>query len=53
MLFIMCLFRVELVVVVVSEAVGVVIHGVDGSPSSEDQMRYTILLHVCQRYITS
>ena len=46
-------FCVELVVVVVSEAVGVAIHGVDGSPSPEAQMRYVILLRVCRRYTTS
>ena len=46
-------FFFELAVVVVSEPVGVVIHGVDGSPSPEDQMMYAIILRVCRRYTTS
>ena len=49
----LCLFCVGLVVIVMSETVGVVIHGVGGSPSPEDQMRYAILLCVCRRYTTS
>ena len=53
LLFALCRFCAELVVVVVSEAVGVAIHGVDGSPSLEDQMRYAILLRVCRRYTMS
>ena len=53
LLFALCLFCVELVVSDVSEVVEVAIHGVDWSPSSEDQMMYAILLHICQRYSTS
>ena len=53
LLFALCLFCIVLVVVVMSDAVGVIIYGVDGSPSPEDQMRYTILLHVCWRYTMS
>ena len=38
--FAVLLFRVEFVAVVVSAAVGVAIHGVEGSPCPGDQMRY-------------
>ena len=39
-MFAVRLFCAEFVAVIVSAAVGVVTHGVEGSPSSEDQMRY-------------
>ena len=44
------IFCVEFIVVAVLEAMGVTIHGVDGSSSPDDQMRYEILWRVCWRY---
>ena len=47
------LFCVEFFAVAVLEAVGVAIHDVDGSSSPDDQMSYTSLWRVCQRYTMS
>ena len=47
------LFCVEFDVVAVLGAVGVAIHGVEGSSSADDQMRYVIFQCICRRSTTS
>ena len=41
--FLCVFFSVEFAAIIVSAAVGIAIHGVEGSPSPKDQMRYTCL----------